>query len=177
MNHTKPASVCLWHCVALAVSCLVVAAACQRVESRRPSRYIFPEGYVGWVRVDFNVKSAPALSVGDGRHLLKFPPTGYIRTSTPIEYGAAMDEYFYYSGDARSTLKSTGWGYGGMIWAKYNSAPVEDGMVYMYFFVGTEEQYKEQGVNVARDARNNPQVGPLSGVVVTEKPEVWRPDR
>jgi hypothetical protein len=124
-------------------------------QERRPNRYLIPEGYVGWVKVYFNVKDAPELSIEDGRYLLKFPLSGILKTSSDIEFGWAEDEYFYYAGDERHSLKITGWGEGGMVWGGYNSSSlnVVDGNfstealggkkdVYAGMFVGTEAEYK-----------------------------------
>src|SRR5688572_24016499 len=144
----------------LVIGGTIISAGCQE-ERRRPTRYLFPDGYVGWIRIEFNFKDAAALPIEDGYYLCRFPLTGDVSTSTPIEYGWGKDEFYYYSGDVRRPLVRTGWGHGGMIWAGYTSARDEEGKAYLYLFVGTEEAYKKYGVNVPRDARHNPQVGPL----------------
>lgn len=151
--------------ILLIISGIVISAGCQE-KRRRPSRYVFQNDYVGWVRVDFNVKSAPSLPVEDGFYLYQVPASGYLETSTEIEYGSAKDEYYYDSAGIHRRLESTGWGHGGMIWAGYNSGRDEKGRAYMYFFVGTEDKYKRDGVNVLRDALNNPQVGPLNKLAI-----------
>ena len=51
---------------------VVISAGCQEKE-RRPSRYLIPDGYVGWVRINFNVKDALPVSFEDGHYLFKFP--------------------------------------------------------------------------------------------------------
>jgi hypothetical protein len=136
------------------------SAACQE-QRRRPSRYLIPEGYVGWVRIDFNIKDAPSLPIEDGQYLFKFPSSGRIQTSSDIEYGGANDDYYYYSGDTRRLLKSTGWGKGGMIWAGFNGKAQDEKEVYEYFFVGTEEELKEFGWEEKDEAGIHPKVGPI----------------
>src|SRR6266550_392674 len=37
-----------------------------------PYRFLIPEGYVGWVRVDFDVATAPPLPLEEGYRILKF---------------------------------------------------------------------------------------------------------
>ena len=78
-----------------------MTAAC--IEPHAPrATYLFPEGYVGWTRVDYHVKDASKLSIEDGRQIYRFPPSGYLQTSSGLEFGRGRDvTYFYYSGDNR----------------------------------------------------------------------------
>jgi hypothetical protein len=140
------------------------STACQE-QQRRSSRYLIPEGYVGWVRVNFDVKDAPPLSIEDGYYLFKFASDGKLNTSSGMEYGWGSDEYYYYSSNTRRKLKATGWGGGGMIWGDFNGAAQSgqgaDEPPYQFFFVGTEEQYKKYGLNMKKDELGRPQVGPM----------------
>ncbi|HEX5708275.1 MAG TPA: hypothetical protein VFX96_13310 [Pyrinomonadaceae bacterium] len=136
-----------------------LSLACQEEEKqRRPSRYLIPDGFVGWVKIYYKVKDAPPLPFEDGAYLFKIPASGVLKTSSSMEYGWASDEYFYYSDDARRPLKETGWGEGGMIWAGHNGSretaqmgqstdeiPEENKTYYSGFFVGTEAEYKDYG--------------------------------
>jgi hypothetical protein len=118
--------------------------ACQQ-KTRQPSRYLIPDGYVGWVKIIFRKSDAPALPVEDGHYLLKIPPSGSLETSSEIEYGVASgDDYFYYCGDTRRKLESTGWGGGGMVWGEYNGSSGNNERTELHegFFIGTEEQMK-----------------------------------
>lgn len=144
------------------IACAFLSStACQEQRSRRPSRYLFAEGYVGWVRIDYKVKDAPALPVEDGYYLLKFPSSGWIKTSSNIEYGTASDEYYYYSDNTRRRLESTGWGGGGMIWGgSIGSTQGADEPPYEYLFVGTEEEFKKYG-DRNRDDNFHPKIGPV----------------
>ena len=113
---------------------------------RRPSRFLVPEGYVGWVRVEFQVPGAAPLPVDGGEYLFKFPPAGLLSTSSSEEYGWAKDHYFYYSEGGTRVLPQTGPGGGGLIWGKLNaekSGPLGK-RKYEEFFVGTEQQFQEQ---------------------------------
>jgi hypothetical protein len=135
-----------------------------RQEQRgRPSRYLIPEGYVGWVKINFRIKGASALPVEDDHYLLKFPASGLLETSSDMEYGVASDDYFYYCGNTRRKLESTGWDGDGMIWAVYNGSSgnnsAERTDIHEGFFVGTEEQLKTLGAE--RDENYQPKVGPV----------------
>jgi len=83
----------------LLVLCLASTSALCQKQKRRPSRYLIPEGYVGWVRIDFNIVAAAPLPVEDGYLLFRFPASGRLQTSFDLEYGWALDQYYYYSGD------------------------------------------------------------------------------
>jgi hypothetical protein len=113
----------------------------------RPINYLIPEGYVGWVTVDYGVVGAPALPLQNDHLLVKFPNSRVVQTQSKLEYGWASDKYFYYTmtGQQRE-LKNTKWGGGGMIWAGTvgSESDGKGGMrnIEQRFFVGTEEQYK-----------------------------------
>jgi uncharacterized protein DUF6843 len=114
-----------------------------RHSTRHSSRFLIPEGYVGWVRVEFQVPGAPPLPVEGTEYLFKFPRSGLLRTSSAEEYGWAKDHYFYYSEKGARILRNTGSGGGGLIWGKVNAE--ESGPLgkrkYEEFFVGTEQQF------------------------------------
>lgn len=141
-----------------AVTCFFLTACLE--EKRRPSRYLFPDGYVGWVRIDYNVKDAPALPTEDGFYLLKFPPNGHLQTSTPLEFGSATDEYFYYSSAGRKPIESTGWGQGGLIWGGHTGRINDNPERHEGMFIGTEEQFKTFGAN-HKDEHLRPKIGPI----------------
>jgi hypothetical protein len=140
---------------------VIVPAACQE-KQRRPSRYLIPKGYVGWVQIDFKVRDARLLPTEDGHYLFKFPPSGRLRTSSDIEYGSASgDDFYYYSGGERQRLEATMSGEGGMIWEQSNGS-VQDGAnnvtaIFEDLFVGTEEQFERCG-----DVRGDIKIGPLN---------------
>jgi hypothetical protein len=148
--------------VFLLVHVVAFPCACQE-KKRRPSRYLIPEGYVGWVRITFLKTGAPPLPIEDNYYLFKFPTSGLLATSSDMEYGVASDQYFYYCGDTRRPLHETAWGGGGMIHAGYNGwsgdSYAERTDVHEGFFVGTEEQLRTVGAE--RDDRSQPKAGPV----------------
>jgi hypothetical protein len=126
-------------------------------------RYLIPDGYIGWVKIEYKVSDAPALPVEDGYKLMKFPPDGRLQTSNGIEYEAYEPNYFYYAGDEKKRLPVTGWGGGGMIWGGFNGSRQvlnQPATTHEYFFVGSEEQYNEIGARL-KDEDLDPLVGPI----------------
>jgi hypothetical protein len=140
----------IWACrfssILFVSSILLSHVSCQDT-SRRPERHLIPEGYVGWLRIDFGIKDAPPIPVEDGYHLFKFSSSGRLQTSTENEYGWAKDEFYYYSDSTRIRLAATGWGAGGMIWGESNgwsgTTYEKRTATYEHFFVGTEEQFRK----------------------------------
>jgi len=138
-------------------------ASCQGKE-RTPHRYLIPDGYVGWVRVDFAVKGAAEITSEDASHVFRIPENGLLRTSSTLSYGVARDEYYYYFGDSLRKLPSTRSGAGGMIWAGFNGSSTDgpNNHIYEYFFVGTEEQFEANG-KPDLTAGGRPRVGNVKG--------------
>ena len=89
----------------LSIFTLLAAAACEE-EHRRPANIYIPDGYVGWVRIEYGVKGAPALKTdffGPWEYQW-FPASGLLQTSSLLRDGAATARYFYYSGDKVTPL-------------------------------------------------------------------------
>ena len=80
---------------------LSVASSSSSGQTRQPSLYSFliPEGYVGWIRVDFEVPGAPPLPVEGDFYILKFSDTGRLQTSSRDIQGGWTDrgQFLYYS--------------------------------------------------------------------------------
>ena len=142
----------------LIAGCLSGLTACLQESARR--RFLIPNGYVGWIKIDYDVEGAPALPIEDGFYLLKFPPSGHLQTSSPNEFALLQDEHFYYSGSDRAPLKQTGWGGGGMVWAGYSGSSAVGPEKYGGLFIGTEEQYKSVGM-YRKDENGRPMAGPI----------------
>ena len=114
-------------------------------KSTRPSsRFLIPEGYGGWVRVEFNVPGTPVLPIEKGQTIVKIPPEGVLKTSSPEQYGWANDSYYFYSAVATYRLQDTG--PDRMIWGKMSgqSSGSSGKATYQEFFVGTNQQFKDQ---------------------------------
>lgn len=112
--------------------------------SRRSSRFLIPEGYTGWVRVEFDVQGEPALLSEDGQYLLRIPPNGLLKTSSPEQFGWAKDAYYFYSGAGLHSLHDSGSDQ--LISGKINGEAMgpPGKRKYEEFFVGTNQQFKQQ---------------------------------
>ena len=130
---------------------LLSSAGCEG-EHRRPANIYLPEGYVGWVRLEYDVQGAPELErdfIGPWEYQ-RFPPSGLLQTSSELHHGAASANYFYYS-DNRATPLPHEMINGGII-----SGCVErsDGTNlernFQTFFVGPKEEYKQHKQELER---------------------------
>lgn len=65
------------------------------LDARRPVQYFIPNGYVGWIRIEYQIKKASPLPQRGGYLIAKIPSTGVLRTSSIEARGWAADEYYY----------------------------------------------------------------------------------
>lgn len=149
--------------LSVAISLNMLSAAGCQDKQRRPSRYLIPEGYVGWVRINYRVNDAPLLPLENGFYLLKFEKDGTINTRSEGEDGFASDEYYYVdSVGTRRPIPNTS--DDGLIWGgvAFGSKTVtgQDPTKYSEFFVGTKEQFQQVGLK-CKDSDLNPIVGPI----------------
>jgi hypothetical protein len=92
---------------------------------RPPSLFLIPSGYIGWVKIEYRVPSAPPLP-REGKYLLVvLDGDGSLQTSSNLPTGWAHDQFFYYSGSSRQALSNAGWCKGGIIWVKTAGMPGE----------------------------------------------------
>ncbi|HEY4766693.1 MAG TPA: hypothetical protein VIH75_23680 [Candidatus Sulfotelmatobacter sp.] len=111
----------------------------------RSWRFLIPEGYRGWVRVEFEIPGAPPLPAQAGQIVLKIPPTGLLRTSSSEQYGWAEDDYVFYASGGLQPIPDSG--AGKLIWGKINNSEHSGSSgkrSYEEFFVGTQQQFKDQ---------------------------------
>lgn len=122
----------------LILLCAIIGLACS--EKQRPVEiYEIPDGYVGWVRVDYGQASCrnpsgPMLVRNDGRAC----------SLSNFREGSAMDEFYYVGSRGRQPI---GDGEQLILNRTYNVRRGADGLVverYQEFFVGTREQLKAQ---------------------------------
>jgi hypothetical protein len=115
-----------------------------RHENQRSSRFLIPDGYTGWIRVEFEVQGAPPLPMESGEYVLRIPATGILQTSSTEQYGWAQDHYYYYSAQGMRALPD--FGASSMIWGKLNAeaSGTAGKRKYEEFFVGTSQQFKNQ---------------------------------
>ncbi len=110
----------------------------------RSVRFLIPEAYSGWVRIEFEVAGAPALPVEGGQLVLRIPPSGLVQTSSAEQYGWVKENYAFYSNSGLRPISNSG--PGRLIWGKINGEATNSSgeRKYEEFFVGTEKQFREQ---------------------------------
>lgn len=107
----------------------------------RGSRYLIPDGYVGWAKVDFDVKDAPPAPLDSNMAVLKVASNGALKTSSPMSEIGAAKEYLFYSPDGTTRpVPQDYWHYKGLIWGEreWVGGGERNGF---QFFVGTEKQF------------------------------------
>jgi len=112
--------------------------------THRSSRFLIPDGYTGWIRIEFEVQGAPPLPMDAGQYVLRIPSDGILRTSSAEQYGFAKDHYYYYSTQGARPLPDSGPAV--LIWGKINGeeSGASGTRKYEEFFVGTEQQFRDQ---------------------------------
>ena len=115
-----------------------------RNSTPRSMRFLIPEGYSGWVRIEFEAPGAPALPQEAGATVLRIPSSGRLRTSSPEQYGWVNNSYAFYS--SAGVRPIPGSGSGKLIWGKINgeASGASGKRKYEEFFVGTQQQFKGQ---------------------------------
>jgi hypothetical protein len=131
--------------VALFIGLALWLSVSVRNSTRPASRFLIPEGYIGWIRIEFEVQGAPPLPIEAGEYVLKIPPGGVLRTSSAEQYGWARDHYYYYSAQGARPLPDSG--SAALIWGKINAegSGTSGKQKYEELFVGTAQQFKDQG--------------------------------
>jgi hypothetical protein len=112
--------------------------------NKRSLRFLIPEGYTGWVRVEFGVAGASSLTKERAQYVAQIPPGGTLETSTPEQFGWANDEYYFYSSAGQKPIPRDG--PQSLIWGKINGEAADStgSKKYEEFFVGTEQQFRSQ---------------------------------
>jgi len=140
--------------VAAALVAGIVSTSACSAPDRPAVHYIVPDGYVGWVRIDYGIRPshapgygvprAVALPVADGVVVASIPSSGHLVTESAMKFGSARDRFYYSNGGTlRELSQATG---SNMIWSKFNGimgggAASQTEM----FFVGSEAEYMKYG--------------------------------
>jgi len=77
---------------------------------------------------------------------VRFSPSGFLKTSTPEQSSGGRDSYYYYSDSGTREMDDRTSGTGSLIWGQFHSQALGSTGKHTYeqFFVGTEQQFKEQ---------------------------------
>jgi hypothetical protein len=110
----------------------------------RPQLWEIPQGYRGWVVVEYDNLAYPPLPSAGLDQVIQVPPDGRVCTSTPMPTGWVFTRYQYvYSDGRREEVPDTGWGGGGYLWGGF-SGRKQQSRAYPReaFFVGSEQDYR-----------------------------------
>jgi uncharacterized protein DUF6843 len=107
------------------------------------SKFLVPDGYVGWLLLEYNAEGADPVPTEAGVKVFKFPSIGKLNTSSPGPERGADYEYFYYSPDGSTREIPMDYRNSkGVIWGQHEGS--RNGVMAQFgFFVGSEEQYKK----------------------------------
>ena len=66
--------------------------------------WLIPEGYVGWVRVDYALQGERPLPEENGRYIVRVPQSGHLRTSSINRPSIDRNEYYSENSNGRHAL-------------------------------------------------------------------------
>jgi hypothetical protein len=81
-----------WLEIVLCCSLLVATVSC--ASKSRPEKWIIPENYTGWLRLDYAITGAPSLPMEGGAYLVRIPQSGRLETSSPYNPSVDKNEFF-----------------------------------------------------------------------------------
>ena len=97
--HPEP----VFGCFRLLLGATIVAVSltgCELVEKHAsPEVFFVPASYSGWVVVEYSDPGAPPLPVVAGKRVLWIPPSGFLTTSSPMEFGIQHSEFYSVAAD------------------------------------------------------------------------------
>jgi hypothetical protein len=101
--------------------------------------WILPEGYAGWMRVDFGVVGAKPLPVEDGYRVVRVPDSGVVETCDALITSPSREQYFYEKEGKRrpAATNIAGW-----TTQKAASAMRGGDDLSLFAFFGTEAEWK-----------------------------------
>jgi hypothetical protein len=150
-----------------------------------PYRFLIPEGYVGWIRIDFNVAGAPELPMEDGYYVFRFPESGRLQTSSDDIVESRRNQFFYY-GSGKEYLLETSCSHGAcMVQEEFSgpgsSHPDPIPNHYRYVFIGPldafEKRRLKEGSSSYLEGDGYPKVGAHSWLTQDDlvRMRVWQP--
>jgi hypothetical protein len=91
-------------CLAV-IAALVLLVGCGPEKHTTPTVYEIPASVSGWIVVQFNESTAPALPMIGGKRVVRIPPSGFLATSSPQETGIIDRKFYQIAADGtRTTL-------------------------------------------------------------------------
>ena len=113
-------------------------------QSSPPCVFEIPEGYKGWVWVEFDTTNSPPLQKRGGNLVFPIGSNGRLSTSSHAVRGLGTTSIIKF-GQSRTRLPCTeSWRDGGLIWGEGIQKVSGGGQesVYGHFFVGTFKEYQ-----------------------------------
>ena len=92
---------CQWKWLLIAMICMV--SGCSYLDTRRSIDFVVPKGYVGWIRVKYNVFGTQPLPIRNGRYAARIPANGLLKTSTLEEEGWGRDQFYFINKSGQET--------------------------------------------------------------------------
>jgi hypothetical protein len=102
--------------------------------------WILPDGYAGWVRVDFGVVGAKPLPVEDGYRVLRVPESGVVETCDPLITSPSREQHFYEKEGSRRPAPTN---IAGWTSQKAASATRAGDDLSLFAFFGTAAEWKQ----------------------------------
>src|SRR5512140_2798338 len=68
-----------------------------------PCVYLIPEGFTGWVTLEYAAPDGPPLPREAGARVIAVPPGGRLRTSSAQELGIIENRFYFVDGAGRRT--------------------------------------------------------------------------
>ena len=124
------------------------------MEVATPEKHIVPEGFRGWIRVDYGVEGAAPLGLEGEVVIFEYPESGRLETSTaaPEADGLLHKQYFENRDGELVPLSRLS-----QVWGEYSMRSIEDdgsNSRSSGFFIGTMEEFRSA-------ERPLPALGPL----------------
>ena len=121
---------------------VTIAAAIYTGKLARPISWRFPQGYRGWIVMEFQNSSCPPLAKEGVYLVIPISASGRGCTSSPIPEGWRYVRYeSTNSRGERTKLRADGWNTNSLVW----SIAVNREKKEWYLFVGTQEELRRSG--------------------------------
>jgi hypothetical protein len=87
-----------------AVGILLLSIAVLSCAVRAGNIVLIPEGFVGWVRIQYEVQQAPSLPKEGVKYLIHIPSSGSLMTSSARQHGYGIDRYYFMTDSRRTPI-------------------------------------------------------------------------
>ncbi|TYR81659.1 hypothetical protein FZC66_07450 [Priestia megaterium] len=121
--------------------CSIIIGCSNSNETARPSLYLIPEGYKGWVMVEYDKDNGEPTKTEGKYTVFNINENGVSKTKTLLTHeGWATNKYYYVTKNGeRKALKPGEMIHGATEGTENNHYTVE------FFFVGTSEEFDQAG--------------------------------